>query len=862
MTGAKKKKKSEKKMDSTPSKRMKRSRVMGEHVPTSGDPEFDLQVVAIVNGYRQPRLLQEETGSAAEELLGGTSVGELLSACEEHVGKLLWKARFREATLAAYRPPTGPQIPGTVSLNDEEKKHFFENLAQPTVPLDELYKLPRMGWGIFMDKMCDARVPIPRAVWAYKVAEKNLPDEGAFVKHLFEKLKSTSSPKESLLAYVQAFVAYAFGEKLLRVAEFFKLFVGEWFSDPQQQDKDLRSLYAQFLSPFWDLLYSSTPMLALTLAEKIGEKQFLAALDRKLSPEPRLPFFGYESLDDVVHQVCSIVNGSVALSINNVVRAILRDGLLPQKVLWPIVYGVLVWGELQWPRSDLAHGAVVDFVSCIIDRLYDVKGERHGDGPEEGLCRFAQRRTRFAEDVISLLIRRKRRITFDSVKRWFTLSSLGFQGCAEFLARISCPEASLHERPNIPFRILDLDAVVQSPQSFGGEEASLLAVVNDFSNFELDFGVTEFLKSLSMGFHGETIGEFSNFLDWQNRLFDVALIIPGGEIFARTMIARILDLPDSIFRTAQLISAKARIGSFAGGAQSELGKDLSDRAALLMSELSGPASSAVPAAGVLLEEVSLSETAISAAKRPGIPKLHSLLCLKAALDPKTCRMLATHCPVSDPVQCLFAGAAQDEMSKSLWGRLWNARFLKPLVELPPPCEFSRLQQSLIGVQFNPKAVLDHLGKPVYSLLFLHELVTMVEALSDADRLKIAGKLFLTMIPLCCSHRAMKLYAQAQFGPLVAHLFFLMEGAFGQLPRDGKLLQGQDINLSCVAHLERLTPLPLAALLKKRLVMEEPDDDARGVPPPVVSDPANTVAGWRLLDDSAPSLLTKKMLSAM
>jgi hypothetical protein len=44
----------------------------GEHPVKQASAEMDLQVVSIVNGYRQPQLLRVETGSA-EGMLGADS---------------------------------------------------------------------------------------------------------------------------------------------------------------------------------------------------------------------------------------------------------------------------------------------------------------------------------------------------------------------------------------------------------------------------------------------------------------------------------------------------------------------------------------------------------------------------------------------------------------------------------------------------------------------------------------------------------------------------------------------------------------------------------------------------------------------
>lgn len=175
----------------------------GEHPAKASSVELELQAVSIVNGYRAPKLLLDESGSARAELMAvgkdGETPAQFLRSALSKLETLEMKRRFRHdaasspvtpvASTAAASTTFRPNI--VLGAATDKGERFFRNLQQPRVPLEECFEIPKLGLGLFIQGLVKFMVPPPRAVWAIRAAYPSVVSAD-LLREMFEKGESAN----------------------------------------------------------------------------------------------------------------------------------------------------------------------------------------------------------------------------------------------------------------------------------------------------------------------------------------------------------------------------------------------------------------------------------------------------------------------------------------------------------------------------------------------------------------------------------------------------------------------------------------------------------------------------------------------
>ncbi len=182
----------------------------GEHPAKAKCTEMDLQVVNIVNGYRQPKLLRDECGSARTHFADSAVRAQFLRSAMQRLDAVEKLRRFRLDSVATLSSGTGAGTGGggagtatASSVSGQERalssrpafsfsaakdkgERFFDNLAQTRLPLEECFDIPKLGLGLFVQGLIKFFVPPPRAVWALRAAyPKDMSAD--LIREVFEK---------------------------------------------------------------------------------------------------------------------------------------------------------------------------------------------------------------------------------------------------------------------------------------------------------------------------------------------------------------------------------------------------------------------------------------------------------------------------------------------------------------------------------------------------------------------------------------------------------------------------------------------------------------------------------------------------
>jgi hypothetical protein len=179
----------------------------GEHVAKASSAELELHSVSIVNGYRAPMLLRDESGSARAELMRAGAAPLLHSALAK-LQTLEMKRRFRHdasSSSSSGAAPLSAARPGIVlGAASDKGERFFRNLLQPRLPLEDCFEIPKLGIGLFVQGLLRFAVPPPRAVWAIRAAYPSV-SSADLIREVFEKGQCFVSPFRLLFPFLASF---------------------------------------------------------------------------------------------------------------------------------------------------------------------------------------------------------------------------------------------------------------------------------------------------------------------------------------------------------------------------------------------------------------------------------------------------------------------------------------------------------------------------------------------------------------------------------------------------------------------------------------------------------------------------------
>ncbi|EPQ57624.1 hypothetical protein GLOTRDRAFT_137894 [Gloeophyllum trabeum ATCC 11539] len=143
---------------------------IGFHPPHPGQPEDVLSQSNIQNGFSVGHTVSAETFTSVEAVNQHLK-GEVLTELDDFMNQVF--ARRAESVPAI--PPSSFRLPSRVTLNDAKRHAWFEDLANPDVPLQKLGKSVPHGakGGDLLDLLQAKNVAIPRAVWFLRVFGAN-----------------------------------------------------------------------------------------------------------------------------------------------------------------------------------------------------------------------------------------------------------------------------------------------------------------------------------------------------------------------------------------------------------------------------------------------------------------------------------------------------------------------------------------------------------------------------------------------------------------------------------------------------------------------------------------------------------------
>ena len=814
-------------------------------------PEFQLQVLTIISGYRQPRLLQDEGASAASALGSDGGIAPLLQQVASRLATLEMKRKYRRESLLLALPEGVLKPSAEVGV---DKEAFFKGLADPSVPLVKLYNVPKMGRGLFLETLFLYRVPVARALWAFRAGLPQQQLVGSVISNeVIEKaIGSSSAP---MLAYAQAFIAYGVGNECFSVVEVFRgaLQAPSYMS----QEKKRRLLVLYFMAPLATRLYEENAGLALKFYLQ-ARKDFSdmetgplwQGLTRTVVPASG-PLVEFETTEQIVMEASRIVSMHChEEQPAKIVRALRRAIPCNQ---WPVVFGILTWGQNMkvpyWTRQ-----TVIDIV-CEVMRLLD------GQCVVEGVMRFVQCKSSFAMHVLAALVRRGI-VSFAALHRWSIVARVASEESVDILHHL--PGQSLDQSSMCASR--DLVACCLQFLDFGNAETLVAQLENAPPNVidacedeifsAIDFTTDQFADS------SPSIREFCECIQRQNRFFDLALIAPIGERLAQRALAILLEQPKNVYRDARLMSALCRVFSCTPSVRSRLVTWISEKDEL--KHLVGTMMHGTATASVSIEIGD--ESALGTAQRGLVLTEHSQVCLSVALEPQSFRaihQLLLALPTFDPLLCILSKASLvnrgDDLPCLLWNRTFLARTIAPLSKLQ---DYESLSFTAI------KACCVALESPIEGLKTLLQAPKCLERYFFAVKEILAqlpveqkGDLFTAqvlaiLLPVLCGSLSanVRLYFNAHFCHLVSAILFSFSGNLQKVQLPTK----EPLHLECVAQLEQIAPFELAVTLKTHLQRAH-GKQMSTTRPLFIEDPQAEVPGWKVCAKSDSTTLLQTML---
>ena len=141
-------------------------------------------------------------------------------------------------------------------LVPDAREQFFQNLASPTVPLSQLYSMPKLGLAKFFKEVLSRQVPLTRALWAFQVQYAS---EKTGCDLLEQLLRSVFDDVRNLLKPGQLSVASMLSEKLATVWDLFEAMARV----EKGLANNLQAALYLFVAPFVAELHEYDPALAL-----------------------------------------------------------------------------------------------------------------------------------------------------------------------------------------------------------------------------------------------------------------------------------------------------------------------------------------------------------------------------------------------------------------------------------------------------------------------------------------------------------------------------------------------------------------------------------------------------------------------
>ncbi|TFK53918.1 hypothetical protein OE88DRAFT_1717321 [Heliocybe sulcata] len=143
---------------------------IGFHPPRPGQAEDILSEANIKNGFSVGPSVQAETFTSVNAVNGHLK-GGVLSELDDFMNQVF--ARRAESITSI--PASSFRIPSRVTLNESKRKSWFDDLANPEVPLQKLGKSVPHGakGGDLLDLLQAHNVTMPRAVWFLRVFGAN-----------------------------------------------------------------------------------------------------------------------------------------------------------------------------------------------------------------------------------------------------------------------------------------------------------------------------------------------------------------------------------------------------------------------------------------------------------------------------------------------------------------------------------------------------------------------------------------------------------------------------------------------------------------------------------------------------------------
>ncbi len=848
----------------------------GEHPAKHTSAEMDLQVVSIVNGYRQPQLLRVETGSA-EGLLGDDSaaIEALLSSALAKMETIEKKRQFRRdngtvmggalvvagAAGGAARPGTRPD-PGFGAAVD--KGAFFSRLASPVTPLEEVFQLPKLGAGLFMSLMAEKTVPPVRALWAVRAAYPNLSSRD-LAKEFLEKVirigeqRLAEAPQ---LEYSQSLMALALAENAVAVTDLFEVAFRRDVFDAA--DKSKKMTLCQFVSPFLGLLYNEKPRLLLAHVARVRQ-EFGSENDSLLSlpRAPRAPDMAlFDDEEQAVAAVCDFV---AARWKEPNLAALLEQQRFAVGVEPAVVTGVLHFGLRLWNGSAASLSFAAKFVLRVLWELKRV--------PRpvvlESLFRFSQQRLCvFSSRLWSDLIRQNT-VSFDEYMRLLTLSAVAAQdaACVAFAAGLSCPPQSRRVRA-----IADDPANAQvlpgRVSSFLNGEGEMDAVFAGATEFDLDalWPVLRDQMDREAQLPAQmSVRELTQRVERQHRLLDCCLSYPGGlDVAAR--LVEVLHGSNLPIAKGLLVSAMSRLWP--------LGMCPSVKSQLV-------AAFSAPPQQCVWVTCSDDDECVAVALRGAVAASHALCALALAMQPQMMQSLVSSLQSFDSLCFLseqFATRWQ-ECSHPHW-TLWKVLTLGPVVaegaagadasavferpEMHSMWTVGEMGGLLTAEQAKRACVVlaERIGKEKMGQK-IKTWVALLQALKKRPDIGTLTRVCGLVVPAALSYGARVLFARSDHAAVVA-------AVCGLLPVQSFETCVENVESPdevALAGLERALPLQLAVVLQCRIVERlaaksrvDPfvtEGKARMLA--VLREPANVVRGWHVHTKQAPlTLLARSM----
>ncbi len=847
---------------------------------------MDLQVVNIVNGYRQPKLLRVETGSA-QELFGEDTAGtsEFLAAALAKMETIERKRKFRRDNTAA---ATGGAVghgggggvrggaraePGVGAGVD--KATFFNKLSQPSTPVEEVFQLPKLGVGLFLSLLAEKAVPPSRALWALRAAYPNLTSRD-FVKEFFEKAVKIGESKfmePAQLELAQALMAVAVNENTVAVTDLFEFVFKREVYDVADKTKKL--LLCQFVAPFLGLLYNEKPRLVLSHMARL-RTDFGAEADSALSI-PRLARSADLPLFDSVEQVVAAVGEFLAVGSEN-------GGSLEEQRFFTscsmegaVVLGVLHYGVLLMNGQEKDVAARRYACTFVISILHNLKKVPR-PVISESLFRFSQQRLcPFAALVWSELIRDSVGL-FERFVRLLTLSAVASQdeACRRFGSGLYCPVAERSERElgDAPADAVALELLQVRFSKYLDEGTDVDSVFEGVTEFDLDLYWSNVMNQTQMEFgslpDSMSVGELSRRMEKQHRLLDVCLLYPRGLEIAECLV-KLLSAVESLLGRAFLLSVMSRLWPFGVCAAAR---------SVIQSLIAEPATECIVNSSSAISD----DDDCVAVANCGIVRGRPALCtLAVAIRPS---MIASYVAALTEFDSLnfIVGSFSSRWSGSSHPHFvqWKKLKMGPVISakkaasdacsaLEEPEHHSLWTLSEAGTNLSVDqakrvclAVAERIGKE-RGFQKIKLWCALLQALKKRPDAATLARVCTCIVPAALSFSSRVLFSRHDHASVVGLVCSPLPAQSFESVLDN--VQAPDD--LCLAGLERVLPLHLAVLVQCRLVNKEAAKAAAVVDPfvsegktrtlAVIREPTNVVRGWLVYSKQAPlTLLSRAM----